>query len=278
MSSVTPLEHTAIGGVAGFTETCIMQPTIAIKNALQEGRPIPRSPMTLYRGLAVNSAATFPITATQFGVNRLLESLHQQHLGYNPTGISTIGIALSAGASSAFIGCPAEFLMIQQQKSGLSLATQLKSVAGSFGVLKIYKGLAATMMRESLYTAGYLGVAPLLKAKLTGHSAFEGTPGAALVVSGVSAGILATLTSHPADTIKTRMQAHPDNTAFPHYSSVASTARHIVAAEGYGGFFAGVLPRTFRLIGAVFILTGIRGTLVDAIEDARYAGSKAASQ
>lgn len=62
------------------------------------------------------------------------------------------------------------------------------------------------MMRESLYTAGYLGVAPLLKAKLTGHSAFEGTPGAALVVSGVSAGILATLTSHPADTIKTRMQ------------------------------------------------------------------------
>lgn len=74
-------------------------------------------------------------------MNRLLESLHQQHLGYNPTGISTIGIALSAGASSAFIGCPAEFLMIQQQKSGLSLATQLKSVAGSFGVLKIYKGL-----------------------------------------------------------------------------------------------------------------------------------------
>lgn len=54
MSSVTPLEHTAIGGVAGFTETCIMQPTIAIKNALQEGRPIPRSPMTLYRGLAVS--------------------------------------------------------------------------------------------------------------------------------------------------------------------------------------------------------------------------------
>lgn len=55
---------------------------------------------------------------------------------------------------------------------------------------------------------------------------------------------------------------------------MASTARHILATEGPAGFFRGILPRTFRLIGAVFILTGIRGTLVDAIEDRRYAASK----
>jgi hypothetical protein len=30
-----------------------MQPMVAFKNALQEGRPLPRSPLALYRGLVV---------------------------------------------------------------------------------------------------------------------------------------------------------------------------------------------------------------------------------
>ena len=30
-----------------------MQPTVAVKNALQEGRPMPRNPLALYRGYAV---------------------------------------------------------------------------------------------------------------------------------------------------------------------------------------------------------------------------------
>lgn len=339
MSSVTPLEHTVIGGIAGFTEVCVMQPTIAIKNALQQGRPIPMSPSVLYRGLAINSAATFPITAVQFGVNRALEKLHQTQTGFNPGSLATMGIAMTAGATSGFIGCPAELLMIQQQKTGLSLAGQFKELVRTFGMSKIYKGLVSavgwlvggrglllarwgsgqefclypliphalvlvskpqhcrfkdslasvitlltrthhrpllslsqpsTMMRESLYTAGYLGVAPLLKTTLREHEAFEGMPGAAALAAGVSAGILATVTSHPADTIKTRMQAFPDNKAHPEYASFVSTTRHILATEGVQGFFAGVLPRTFRLIGAVFILGGIRTALVDAVEDYRY--------
>lgn len=78
------------------------------------------------------------------------------------------------------------------------------------------------------------------------------------------------MTSHPADTIKTRMQAFPDNKAAPEYASFASTTRHIFETEGVQGFFKGMLPRTLRLIGAVFILNGIRSTLVDAVEDYRY--------
>ena len=55
MSTVNPLEHTAIGGLSGLMEVIIMQPTVGIKNALQEGRPVPRSPFQLYRGLAVRA-------------------------------------------------------------------------------------------------------------------------------------------------------------------------------------------------------------------------------
>ena len=53
MSKVTSLEHTAVGALAGLVEVSIMQPTVALKNALQEGRALPRSPAELYRGYAV---------------------------------------------------------------------------------------------------------------------------------------------------------------------------------------------------------------------------------
>ena len=52
--SLSPIDHTAIGAVAGSMEVLLMQPTIAIKNALQEGRPVPWSPKLLYRGLGVS--------------------------------------------------------------------------------------------------------------------------------------------------------------------------------------------------------------------------------
>ena len=52
-SSLSPIEHTAIGAFAGVVEVCIMQPTVAIKNALQEGRSLPANPAQYYRGVVV---------------------------------------------------------------------------------------------------------------------------------------------------------------------------------------------------------------------------------
>ena len=47
-----------IGALAGVTEVTIMHPTVALKNALQEGRSLPRTPAALYRGYLVSSSAS----------------------------------------------------------------------------------------------------------------------------------------------------------------------------------------------------------------------------
>ena len=60
MALVTPLEYTAVGAVAGVVEVAVLMPSIAIKNALQEGRPVPRSVPTLYRGLGVRLMTAMP--------------------------------------------------------------------------------------------------------------------------------------------------------------------------------------------------------------------------
>lgn len=99
--------------------------------------------------------------------------------------------------------------MIQQQRGGRSLGAELRHIVGSMGALKVYKGLSATILRESLYASGYLAVAPLLREALARQPALADVPGGPMVVSGVLAGVLATVATQPADTIKTRMQVGP---------------------------------------------------------------------
>lgn len=62
------------------------------------------------------------------------------------------------------------------------------------------------MARGSLYAASYLTALPALKDHLQQHTGLGGIPGAALVAAGMAAGLLGTLVTQPADTIKTRMQ------------------------------------------------------------------------
>lgn len=346
MSTVTPLEHTAIGALAGVTEVSIMQPTVGIKNALQEGRPVPRTLATLYRGvgvrrrcrrcpaaplctaapipldcllswlasfatpwerhrwlcrvaacfaepaqrsaasilslracrhcslcwLQVSAGAMLPITSVQFGMNRLLEqtykrSMQTDHIGFG----GTIAVAMGAGASSAILGCPAEFVMIQQQKAGRTLPAEFRHIVSTYGLAKPMKGLSATVIRESLYACGYLAVAPMLREVLQEQPAVAKLPGGPLVLSGIAAGLLATVCTQPADTIKTRMQAFPDSATHPQYRSLMSTTRHIVQTEGVGTFFAGLGPRAIRIVAAVFILNGMRTTIVDALQQRRTA-------
>lgn len=130
-------------------------------------------------------------------------------------------------------------------------------------------------MRESLYAAGYLGVMPLLRSNLQEVTFINNIPGGPLIVSGIAAGLLATVSTQPADTIKTRMQAFPDPVLNPEYKTVLSTTKHIINNDGVGTLFAGLLPRAFRIVCAVFILTGTRNTIIDWVETDRWKTSVA---
>ena len=203
--------------------------------------------------------------------------------------------------------------MIQQQKAGRSLPAEFRHIVSTYGILKPMKGLSATVMRESLYASGYLAVAPMLRGVLQQQPAVANLPGGPLILSGIAAGLLATVCTQPADTIKTRMQASPlclllllvwlacricrlhawlkwqvpslsrmrlrvaapslmpcsppcpacssrlcaplvqafpDAATHPEYRSLLSTTQHIVRTEGVGTLFAGLGPRSVRIVAA----------------------------
>ena len=259
-----------IGGVSGTLEVCVNQPTVSWKNALQQGRPISFSPAVMYRGTLINATSIAPITAIQFGVAGLLtEALvasEQRPLSH----AETIGTSLAGGAVSALIVCPADMIMIQQQRTGLALPAQVAAIAREHGWGRFSKGLLPAIGRESLFTGGYLGLAPVLRSLLVQFqpdtfAEQKATPGAAvveggrdvrgnvlsLVASSLLAGVTAGVLTHPIDTIKTRMQG--DLSPASPYTSASATARLLWAEGGLSRFYQGVLPRTGRICVAVLI-------------------------
>ncbi|CAL5225283.1 g8081 [Coccomyxa viridis] len=266
--SLSPSDHTAIGAVAGSMEVLLMQPTIAIKNALQEGRPVPWSPKLLYRGLGVNLGSIAPITAIQFGVHRILEAAQGEEVSQ----LGQIGAATGAGAASSLVGCPAELLMIQQQKHGRPLMQEAQRIVAKYGPTGLYRGLTGTAIRETIYTGSYLGLCPVLQTYID-RTAFarEGPPGASLVVSGISTGLLASVVTQPIDTAKTRMQAFMDPKEHPEYATLRSTLQHLVKTQGLSGLWAGIVPRAGRISCAVIILQGVRSKLISLVEQLKGA-------
>ena len=141
------------------------------------------------------------------------------------------------------------------------------------------QGLTAT--RDGLYTAGYLGVSPMLQQLLTSSSLTkEAHPTVIFVGAGMAAGLLAASITQPVDTIKTRgalhfaacslssdglrailtslacaaVQAAIDPSKAGESRSALSVLRHVHQTTGLLSLWAGFAPRAFRIMCASVIL------------------------
>ena len=61
---------------------------------------------------------------------------------------------------------PVDLMVIQQQKMEASLLKAFGNISKDYGALKVYRGLGSTMIRESIYTMGYLGIAPVIQSRM----------------------------------------------------------------------------------------------------------------
>lgn len=128
------------------------------------------------------------------------------------------------------------------------------------GLACFFRAGSMTAVREGIFVASYMGVAPLLKKSIVQRRP-ETTQATALAASSIVAGSLGAFLSHPADTIKSRLQG---STFDPHR---AAGPRAVLWELSLGQCYAGFLPRVFRICCCTFIYGSLSEVLSGYIHE-----------
>ncbi|KAG7381362.1 hypothetical protein PHYPSEUDO_006067 [Phytophthora pseudosyringae] len=269
------LQNGVVGSIAGMIEVIVQQPTVAIKNAVQQGRPILWSAPALYRGVGVSLASIAPVSAIQFAVNgRLLRGLTAP--GAAPSDQTKVLCGTLSGVASALLSAPAELVMTLQQNNGKTFGATVKEVAREHGVVRLLRGFTTTTVRDAAWCAGYLALGPVFTHKM--HSLSPSTFGdvdtatksqrtSASIAGCVTAGLITVVATQPVDTVKTVMQGEAMTLPSGRTPSSLATAARIYREGGLPSFYRGIAPRGCRLVGAVFILGQSRIWLEEVFEE-----------
>ena len=174
--------------------------------------------------------------------------------------METVATAAGAGAISAIVYSPVDLITIQQQKLVLNPIQTARHILNEHGFGGLFRGFSSCAIREALYTAGYLGLAPVFTSYLMNLEMFQGNSLAAGICGASAAGILVSSITHPVDTCKTCVQSDMLGLKYP---SAWKTATILLGQGGFSSLFKGLVPRVARNCGAFFICMSLRDIAID---------------
>lgn len=265
---LSPVQHASIGAVVGSVEQSMMRPSVFWKTELQQKRfDMYRAinPRFCYRGLPMAVVGIAPITCIQFGTNSAILNSFASHRG----GISNVSdsdrlvAGVVAGMTSALLQSPCQLVEVNQQNHGGTIFKMVRRIRAAHGIPGFFRGVTMTMGREGIFCCSYIALNPLMQKKLKEQGVTESK---ASVYSAVTTGTFGALLSHPADTLKTRLQggvlALPGGTEGPRGPR---EALQTIARSGpmVSQLYAGCAPRVFRLICCTYIYGSLTSTFED---------------
>ena len=206
----------------------------------------------LWRGIMPSITRTVPGVGLYFG------SLHWLKSGYGdekPSAIQCVCLGMTARSFAATVMIPITVIKTRFESGQFNynrMSTALIQIYKYEGIRGLTCGLLPTIVRDAPYSGLYLmfytqlkqNVVPNCRNALGLSYDFEtkGVIQAATHFScGMLAGFMASLVTHPADVVKTKMQIKPEV-----YRSIAYASRKILADAGPRGFLIGFAPRMLR--------------------------------
>uniref|UniRef100_A0A8C1Z4F3 Mitochondrial glutamate carrier 1 n=1 Tax=Cyprinus carpio TaxID=7962 RepID=A0A8C1Z4F3_CYPCA len=219
----------------------------------------------MYRGAAVNLTLVTPEKAIKLAAN----DFFRQRLSRGELKLSVFQEMLAgcgAGMCQVIVTTPMEMLKIQLQDAGRLAAQQRKlpvlhtvklGTASSVlncskvsaiqiaqelfrtkGIQGLYKGLAATLMRDIPFSVVYFPLFAHIN-KLGKTSEDDNVPFYWSFISGCVAGCTAAVAVSPCDVVKTRLQSLNKSANEETYNGVADCIRKIMRKEGPTAFLKG---------------------------------------
>ncbi|XP_055335841.1 mitochondrial glycine transporter B-like isoform X2 [Paramacrobiotus metropolitanus] len=259
--SNTTLRSFVAGSFTGVCSTLLFQPLDLIKTRIQANLvsrtpekalsikvvPIVRqilreeSVVGLWRGTVPSLLRTVP------GVGIYFSSIHflQQQAGPDCGSTCFIVIGILGRFIASLSVLP--FTVIKARyESGLfrygSVLGALRSTAAQEGIKSLYSGFVPTLLRDAPFSGIYLMFYELIKSSL--RKQFPDYPYTPVMHfgSGLTAGLLASIVTHPFDVIKTHVQLSSQ----AEKRTLVYTASNIWRSRGLTGYFAGLVPRIAR--------------------------------
>mmetsp|Transcript_83209 Transcript_83209/g.101963 ORF Transcript_83209/g.101963 Transcript_83209/m.101963 type:complete len:284 (+) Transcript_83209:853-1704(+) len=250
MQQLSGGENALLGVLAGAIEVCIDQPQLYWKNASQQGLPFTLNPRYLYRGLFASMANMATLTGIQFyGVGMVKKMITKGDNDYVLSNFEQIYSAFIGGILSGFVCGPLELTMIQQQRKGFNMYQTAYNIISQNGVYGYTRGLYSSILRESIFVAGLLGLAPVFEDEFKnrfGSSNLFVTLGASLLGA-----LPAAILSHPMDTVKTCMQGDIERNQ---YNNMRQSLIKIYYDGGISRMYAGFGWRYSRMACTIFIV------------------------
>lgn len=271
------------GGLSGMAATCFVQPLDLVKNRMQLSgmggktkeyktsfhalTSIVRNEglFSLYTGLSAGLLRQATYTTTRLGIYTWLLETFTGSEGKPPGFASKAAIGMTAGATGAFVGTPAEVALVRMTADGRlppaerrnyrNVAHALWRIASEEGVLALWRGAGPTMGRAMVVNAAQLASYSQAKQFLLSTGYFHENIFCHFVSSMIS-GLVTTIASMPVDIAKTRIQNMKTVDGKPEFKGAADVLLKVVRNEGFFSLWKGFTPYYARL-GPHTVLTFI---------------------
>ena len=252
-TSISWIESSGIGLTVGSADVFVNHSLWALTARIQAKLTFTLNPLILYKGFFVHLISSAPLDALQVTMSHLIiQKVLPNRLDET---IKRIAGGFFGGCSAALISCPAEMLMVWQQKN-MGFKQALKAVCKE-SPLHLYTGFTPMVIREGLFCAGFFSFVPYFRGlfQSRGIKKTEAT-----LLAGILSGAITAIISQPFDTVKTVIQASEKKT------QLRQVVKHLIKEDGVKGLFKGLSYRTTRVISTIVIL----GSLNIYLEEKLY--------
>lgn len=255
------------GFIGGATQVLIGQPADLVKIRLQTSKTPTTSGQVIKQVLQKEGILAFykGTLAPLFGVGacvslqfygfhetkrQILKRTDEPYLLLWP---QTYIAGAMAGVVNTPVTAPVEQLRILSQSSteSTSLTDTVKKIYSSRGVAGLYRGVTITLLREvQAYGVWFLTYEYLLEhiKKTRGYAHRNEITTPELLFSGALAGNAFWLSSYPLDVIKSNIQSDKFGAESRYNGKISAATRAIWAANGFRGFWKGIVPCLLRAI------------------------------
>ncbi|CAH0389096.1 unnamed protein product [Bemisia tabaci] len=196
---------------------------------------------TLWRGLSPSIVRCVP------GVGLYFSSMHYMVTKYadgHPSPVEAMLIGVSARTLSAAVLIPLTVIKTRFESGEYEykgLKHGLRMIYQKEGIRGLSCGLLPTIVRDAPFSGLYLMFYSQIKSHINSNCKNEVNQIPVPFISGVFAGILASLITQPADVLKTKMQLYPEK-----FHNVLDVMLYVQKTYGLKGFMKGLVPRMLR--------------------------------